>query len=253
MIFNPHLEGDPFFWQAGPTGVLLVHGLTATAAEVRPLAVFLHQAGFTIAAPLLPGHYTKPADLNTVRWQDWAAQTEDAYARLGSVCTTVAAGGESTGALLALELAARHPEIAALLLYAPALRLKMSAFDALRIRIAAPFTPWLPKPNLDEGSGLWQGYRVNPLRGVIQLLQLQSHLRHRLAKIDQPTLIVQGKLDQTVHPDAPEMIRQRLKSSDVEIHWMERSTHCVILDTERTQVNEITLAFLERILGSAQQ
>jgi hypothetical protein len=23
MIHNPHLEGDPFFWKAGPVGVLL--------------------------------------------------------------------------------------------------------------------------------------------------------------------------------------------------------------------------------------
>jgi len=251
MILNPHLQGDPFFWQAGPVGVLLVHGLTATAAEVRPLAAFLYDAGYTVAALLLPGHYTQPADLNAVRWQDWAAQTEETYVRLASVCSTVIAGGESTGALLALELAVRRPEIAALLLYAPAMRLNMRPFDALRIRLAAPFIPWLPKPNLDEGSELWQGYRVNPLRGVIQLLQLQNYVQPRLEQISQPLLIVQGKLDKTVHPDAPEMIRAHVRSPVVEIHWMERSTHCVILDQERAQVNEITLAFLKRTLSGA--
>ena len=37
-ILNPELEGGSFLWQGGETGVLLLHGLTATTAEVRPLA-----------------------------------------------------------------------------------------------------------------------------------------------------------------------------------------------------------------------
>ena len=63
MILNPHLEGDSFFWEGGEVGILLIHGFTATTAEVRPLAEFLHKNGYTVAGPLLPGHYTKPDDL----------------------------------------------------------------------------------------------------------------------------------------------------------------------------------------------
>ena len=43
LIKNPHLKGGPFFWGAGPTGILLVHGFTATTAEVRPLAQALQR------------------------------------------------------------------------------------------------------------------------------------------------------------------------------------------------------------------
>ena len=42
-LHNPHLEGGPFFWEAGPVGVLLLHGYTATTAEMRPLAKRLHE------------------------------------------------------------------------------------------------------------------------------------------------------------------------------------------------------------------
>jgi len=38
VIKNPHLEGSPFFWEAGPIGILLAHGFSAITAEVRPLA-----------------------------------------------------------------------------------------------------------------------------------------------------------------------------------------------------------------------
>lgn len=246
-IHNPHLNGNPFFWPGQQDGILLIHGFTATVAEVRPLAEALHQAGFSIAAPLLPGHYTRPEDLNRVRWQDWVAAVQQAYRQLADRCERVIVGGESTGGLLSLYLAAQIPQITALLLYAPALRLNARPFDRLRLYLAAPFLPWIPKNNMDSDD-LWQGYPVNPLKGVIQLLELQKHVRPLLRKIRQPTLIVQGVLDQTVHPDVPADICRQIQSEVCEIHWMHRSGHCVILDQERQEVFEITLQFIDRVL-----
>jgi carboxylesterase len=248
MIFNPHLDGDPFLLRAGPVGVLLIHGLTATPAEVRPLAERLHSAGYTVAAPLLPGHYTHPTDLNKVKWTDWSATVENEFKQLKSICTRVIAGGESTGALLALDLAAKHQDIAALLLYAPALRLKLSSFDQIRLRLMAPFVPWLPKKNMNEGDSRWQGYFVNPLKGVVQLLNLQKSVRSVLPRVFQPVLIVQGRLDPTVHPEAPDIIYNEIKSTIKEQHWMPSSAHCVIIDCEMDLVTELTLAFLKKVL-----
>ena len=53
---NAHLPGDDFYWAGNETGVLLIHGFTAITAEVRPMAQLLHREGYTVAAPLLPGH-----------------------------------------------------------------------------------------------------------------------------------------------------------------------------------------------------
>ena len=49
-LVNPELEGDAFFWKGGDKGILLIHGLTATTAEVRPLAKRFHDEGFTVSA-----------------------------------------------------------------------------------------------------------------------------------------------------------------------------------------------------------
>jgi carboxylesterase len=247
MIHNPNLNGDPFYWQGGPVGVLLVHGFSATAAEVRPLAEALHQAGYTIAAPLLPGHYTRPEDLNRVRWQDWVKAVEEMYIRLTTECLQVVVGGESTGGVLSLYLAAQYPQIAAILLYAPALKLTLRPIDKLRLYLAAPFVAYVPKDYMDSNE-LWQGYPVNPLKGAIQLLKLQNALQPLLGKIHQPTLIVQGRLDQSVHPDVPEIICQKIQSSLCEKYWMSNSGHCVVLDKERQEIFNITLRFLENAL-----
>lgn len=250
-LHNPQLEGDSFYWPAGPQGILLIHGFTATVAEVRPMAKRLHAAGYTVAGPLLPGHYTRPEDLNHVRWQDWVQVCEETYRRLQSDCQQVVVGGESTGGLISLYLAAQHPEAAAVLLYAPALRLNLSTLDALRLRLMAPFVPWVPKQNMDSDT-LWQGYPVNPLKGTLQLLALQRQVAPRLGEVRQPTLIVQGRLDTTVHASVPDQIASGVRAQIVEKHWMAQSAHCVLLDRELDQVTGLTLKFLARVLGPDQ-
>ena len=63
-------------------GVLLVHGYTGSPASMRPWAEYLNQRGFTVRVPLLPGHGTKPEDLNEVKWEQWPAKVEAELAEL---------------------------------------------------------------------------------------------------------------------------------------------------------------------------
>jgi carboxylesterase len=252
MIVNPELEGASFCWQAGSTGILLVHGFTATTAEVRPLARQLHESGFTVAAPLLPGHNSHPADLNQVKWKDWVSIVEKTFFDLQQICTRVIVGGESTGGLLALDLATRNPKISAILLYAPALKLNMSTYDSLRLRLLAPFVPWIAKPNLD-GNPSWQGYSVYPLKGALQLLALQNHVNPKLGKINQPVLIIQGRRDPQVDPEVPNLIVKRINSKICQSFWLEDSAHCVLLEGEFEKLVQITLDFINSIMAENSQ
>jgi carboxylesterase len=246
MIYNPQLEGDPFLWEGGPTGVLLIHGYTATTAEVRPLARILYQEGYTVAGPLLPGHNTRPEDANRYHWRDWVRSVEESYQRLAARCPRVVVGGESTGALLAIYLASGHPEIAATLAYAPALKLKLHPRQIALIRVLAPFVPYIRKQRMDDDP-FWQGYTVYPLKGARELLRLQRQVRGCLPRINRPILIVQGRLDATVAPSAAETVHREVRSTVKELHWLPDSQHCVIIDREREQVNQLTLDFLRRV------
>lgn len=246
MIVNPHLQGEPFFWQGGPIGVLLIHGFTATTAEVRLLGKILHEQGYTISAPLLPGHYTNPDDLNKVKWQQWVDTAETSYRQLSEKCQHIFVGGESTGGLLSLYLASEHPEVISVLAYAPALKLKNSRFIRLILPVMAQFVSYVPKEDKDRDLQ-WQGYPVNPLKGVQQLLKLQDIVYNRLHRIQQPLLIVQGRLDASVHPSVPGTIASLVRSNLISIHWMHHSSHVVILDKELDQVGNITLDFMQQV------
>jgi esterase/lipase len=47
----------------------------------------------------------------------------------------------------------------------------------------------------------------------------------------------------------PEFIHQTVASTDKEIHWLDDSAHCVILDHEWEQATAWTIGFLDRILN----
>lgn len=246
FLRNPHLDGSSFYWEAGSTGVLLSHGFTATTAEVRLLAQALLDQGYTVAGPLLPGHGTTPRDCNRYTWEDWHASLEQTYQSLASHCKNVVVGGESTGALLAIRLASQHPEVAALLCYAPALRLKMGQGKIALLSLLIPFLTSIPKPpSVDDNP--WQGYQVYPLKGGNQLLRLQQAVLPILPKVRQPILILQGRLDPTVHPSAAQVLFDQVGSALKELHWLENSAHCVILDKEHALASDLTINFLHRV------
>jgi carboxylesterase len=234
-----------FFWEGGETGVLLIHGFTATTAEVRPLARRLHAAGYTVAGPLLPGHGRTPRALNRCRRTAWRDAVEAAYRRLADRCARVVVGGESMGGLLALELTARRPEIAAVLAYAPALGVS-AWWKTAFVWALARVVPWREKRRgpVTPADARWQGYTVFPLRAAYELFALQREIPSGLPRITQPLLIIQGAHDAHLDAETPRRLARAVRSEDVEIHLMPRSTHCVILDGEWEAVAALTERFL---------
>ena len=115
---------------AAPVGIFLSHGYTATTAEIRPMAEIFHAQGYTVAAPLLPGHGTQPEDLNRVHWQDWVAHrgriAAETVRELRASLGRGRIDGRGAGACI---LPVKHPNLAGILLYAPAIRLTMSKMD----------------------------------------------------------------------------------------------------------------------------
>ena len=244
-LVNPHLDGKSFFWEAGPTGVLLFHGFTATTAEVRPFAENLRSLGFTISAPLLPGHGATPQELNQVKWLEWVAAGEMVYQELADRCEQVIIGGESAGAMVSLLLASWHPEIKLILAFSPAMKLNLSWLDKIKLHLGAAFVGFTDKENPYTHDN-WQGYAVNPLRGVLQLRKLQEQVKRRLPLIQQPIQIIQGRHDKTIDLRSSEIILQHIGSAEKEFYWMENSTHVVLLDDEMDLIMQKTKSFLEK-------
>ena len=246
---NPHLDGAPFRFDGDETGVLLIHGYTATPAEMRPLGEYLAERGCSVLGPRLPGHGTTPEDLSRVYWRDWVAHVLGAYEELRSRCGRVFVCGESLGGLLALHLAETHPDLAGVIALAPALRVTS------RLIYLAPLLRFLVRSVPKRRSGgsesvvdaRWQGYTVDVPAAAAQLLALQRRVVRRAESVRQPLLILQGKFDKTVDQGSVQAFYDKAASQDKTLIWLEHSGHCVAIDQEYEMVAQHVAGFVERL------
>jgi carboxylesterase len=248
MVQNPHLNPVSFFLEGGRVDVLLIHGFTGSPPEMRLVGDYLHQRGLTVSGPRLPGHGTKLEDMNRCRWADWTDHTASALAELQDGCDILFVGGLSMGALLALHLAARRPEIAGVMLYAPAIFVR-HRFRSL-IPLAKYVTSHMPKSKHSDyhdpeaQSRVWS-YDDYPVRAAHELLKLTSSVKRLLPQVTQPLLIIHSSDDQTAHPDSAQFVYERVGSTDKDLLMLHDSGHVITVDAEWQQVAEKSYRFIK--------
>jgi len=230
-------EPKAFAADCGPAGVLLIHGYTGSAAETRPMGEYLAARGLTVRCPLLPGHGTTPEDLDSIHWSDWTAAVEASLAELQVGCRQVFVAGLSLGSLLTLWLGAHHPEVAGLIAMAPAVKMANRMFA---LSVAARHV-WKRNPlgaveddsvDPEAGQRLWS-YDALPLWGAGEIYLLQRTMMRVLANVRQPILILQGRHDVHLAPDAAQILYDHVGSTDKRIVWLENSGHNLLVDVER--------------------
>ncbi|PKO00677.1 MAG: hypothetical protein CVU42_02290 [Chloroflexi bacterium HGW-Chloroflexi-4] len=242
---NPNSDGGSFYWPGKPeqkTAILLLHGFTATTVEVRPMAQFLNEQGFSVAGSLLPGHGVSPEELSQTKYTDWISAVKTAYQDLKSKHQNIIVLGESMGGLCTLWLAAQHSEIKGILLFAPALNIH----NLWQTRVLWPYVQYKHKKNIDLTSP-WQGFNVVPLRAAAELHQFQKLIKRRLSEIQQPIIVFQGKLDKTIDPLSSVEIIEWVSSEEKELVWLEDSSHCILLDKQMELVKRLSLEFILKL------
>ncbi|MBU1055602.1 MAG: alpha/beta fold hydrolase [Proteobacteria bacterium] len=232
---KPKNIGAPIFYKrfSPKAGILLVHGYLAAPEEVRPLAEYLYQQGYTVFAPRLRGHGTSPEDLSLRTWEDWLQSVELGYMLLANSAKDVIVGGISMGAGLALFAAANMPyKIKAVFAVNCAMRLR---------RQSAKFAPAIVLWNKladkmvnDEGRRHFVpnepenphiNYLRNPINGVKELMELMDQLSPRLEHIKVPALLIQSSGDLVVDPDGSKFVFEKLGSEDKELVMLNSDRH----------------------------
>lgn len=245
---------DPFALGDGPDACLLLHGLTGSPAEMRPVGEALAVAGFRAVGPLLPGHGTIPEDLDVVTRGEMLDAARNALLSLkGS--RRVYLCGLSMGALLAIHLAAKSwvreglPDLSALALLAPAIEFRGASWLFTEVLGRLPAIPWILEKGARDirnpGPAADGRYSAVPMRWGADLRVL-SHEALKLAhRVHAPALILQGALDRTVSPSGARRLARQLASAKVELHILPGSGHVLPLDAEWVEVCSRVVRFFQ--------
>lgn len=229
-------------------GVLLIHGYTGSPASMRPWAEYLNQLGYTVNVPLLPGHGTRPEDLNLVQWQEWPAKVENELNSLLQRCEKVFICGLSMGGGTTLNVATRYSnQLAGIILVNPMIHVKLvphqlawviSRFQKMRDSVGDD----IKRPGVTE-----YGYDSLPAVGVYQLLKMLSYTRKRLHDVTVPLQLFHSVDDHTLPVTNTEIIMKEVGSRQKNRIELVNSYHVATLDYDQEIIFENSRLFIESL------
>ncbi len=238
-------QARDFTLPGGSTAVLMIHGFTATPAQMRRLGGYLGEQGYTVRGMLLPGHGATVEDMLQSGWQQWLSAARTEALRLMQGHQKLVVLGLSMGGLLALLLAEELP-VDGVVSLAAAIRVRNKL--APLARILAPLGPKTLGGPGERTEPDDIGYGVTPVRKVGDLMTLARMARAGLDRIHCPMLVVQSRLDQSVDARAPEIILGgAVNCFDKDMLWLESSPHVCTYGPELPILSQKVGSFLKRI------
>jgi carboxylesterase len=246
-------DGRPFDLPGGPDAALLLHGLTGSPFEVRPVAEALNRGGARCLGPAMAGH-PSPDELARTPWTAWVDGARRALLSLGGARRTWIVGS-SMGALVACALARELPgRVDGLVLLAPALRLAWPGRLAAALARRTPLARLHPFVRKTSGSDVADPemrranpcLEVVPLAAVAELEALAARVDEGLPEVRAPALVVAGALDRTVTLAGARRMARRL-GGGARLLVLPRSAHLVGIDVERERCAGEARAFLESL------
>jgi carboxylesterase len=247
------VAGADSFSLPGTNGraLLLLHGSGDTPQTLRFLGERLHAAGYTVHAPLLPGHGRSPRHFARVTAAGYHAAAGAALEELRSGERWVGVIGLSMGGALAAQLAAETADVRALVLLAPYLLppapVRWAARSSRLWGLVHPYAASGGKRSVHDPAARGDGlaYGVFPPAALRALVATAAAGRAALERVAVPTLVVNSRQDNRIPPALAESATATLRAP-TERHWVAGCGHVITVDYCKDAVAALVLAFLAR-------
>lgn len=252
------VSGEPFFYRTGKVfedrrGALLVHGFSASPAEMKVIGDQLYEKGYEVYGLRLPGHGTSPADLRERNRKEWLREVSLGLALISRYCPRFFVIGNSMGALLSLmALNASSHDIAGFVAIAPAFKIKdrrlpfvtyVDAAQRLYRLFAELKTEWPYIESKPENPEI--NYSQVPYHGLFELYQTTRESRDCLKGLTVPALFIQAEHEVTVDPETTYEVFEQVPSQDKILLKVDIDKHVITLDKE-LPVFDAIFDFLEK-------
>jgi esterase/lipase len=236
-------------------GVVLVHGLLASPAELSDFGRQIADAGFPVLGVRLHGHGTSPWDLKESTWRDWLASVRRGIRIMTPFVDRICLVGFSTGGALSIIAAAQQPaKVVAIascsapykmrnrnLVVAPFIH---SANEIVR-RLSERDGVITFRPNKSEHPLI--NYHNIPMASLSELKHMIQHMDEELPRIAVPTLILQASNDHVVDSASANLIHQKLTAAPWKQVAMIQSERHGILNEDIGETRGTILKFLNSL------
>ena len=237
---------------SGPNAVLLVHGLGDTPQTLGYLAAWLHERGFTVHAPLLPGHGRSLRDFAESNAREWLSAVRQEYGALRDRYARVGLVGLSMGGALAVLLASELDDLPVLVLLSPYLGVPSPVRWVGRLHpVLGAVFPYVwgrgeksVKDERERPHSRAYGYFTPRL--LRELTWVADEAGRALPLITAPTLLVQSRDDNRIEPRVAEGAFERLGAARKRLTWTEGNSHVITVDFGRERVFAMTAEWLGR-------
>ena len=205
---------------------------------MRFLGEKLAARGLRAVGPTLRGHGGTPDELATTTYRDWIAGADAALSKLRRECDRVAVAGLSLGGLIALDVAKRNPDLAALVCLAVPLWLPRAT--TVGIHAASILVKRLPKIGGSDirdsrAKKVFPTFSAFPIAPLKSLMDLQARIRPQIPSIKIPTLVMHADQDHVAPAACARELYERLGCPKVDkrLVRLPESYHIITVDVER--------------------
>lgn len=235
--------------------VLLVHGGGDTPQTMRHLAAAFHEKGYTVVAPLLPGHGRDLDAFDAHDADDWYAEVLQRFEELEREHAWVGVVGLSMGGALSARLAAETGRVKALVLASP--YLSMPRVGDLAARTAALWGAFVPviRTSSDlsvldpEARGISLGYGAFTHRSLRSLRLTATRGYAALPALSAPTLVMQSTTDNRISTAATERAFAQIGARQKTLEWIEGAGHVITVDYGWERVARRAVSWMELYRG----
>ena len=237
----PIMKGaEPFFYQRGKTGVLLLHGFSATPNDFMHLGPYLAKKNYTVMAPLLPGHGTIPEHLASVKHQEYFSAAEKAFKTLKQKSNRVIVVGNSFGANLAVLLAQKYPVDGVVLLGMPYKMRGERVYQAIQLLVPLIFRfkrfkkKKYPTPKAQAIASKRVHYDVLPVNSLPAFYRVIKKSKNALSHVRAPVLIMESTNDHYLAPDNATCLYNKIPAAKKKLIRMHDAYHVLLSDETHT-------------------